>query len=342
MQESTLKDVRESLEQRRSTLSQWLKEAEVEEKSLGLGPEQEPAVAMHLSKLDEAIASADAGTLGLCTVCHDYVDSSRLEVDYTASVCLDHLSPEEASGLERELELAQTVQRSFLPQAEPSIPGLEVAAFTRPAQFVGGDYFDFIRFATGDYGLAVGDVAGHGVSASLHMAGLQALFRAIVPTMASPAEVVSQVHRLFVHNSHYPTFVTFFLAAYAAASREFRYCNAGHNPPLLIRRGAPGGGHVERLGPTGAAIGLVETGAFGERSLSLAAGDLLVLYTDGVVEASDAEGHQFGTEGLLEAVASTAGPTPKDVIRSVTQGLERFAGGRPLPDDTTLVVCRAV
>ncbi|HET7010924.1 MAG TPA: SpoIIE family protein phosphatase [Anaerolineales bacterium] len=338
MKDSTYKDVRDSLLERRSALSDWMTEAPPEEKAIVLGPAEEPAVAAHLASLDESIAKSEAGTLGLCTVCHDYVDSSRLEVDYTASVCLDHLSPEEAIGLERELSLAQTVQRSFMPQVEPRIPGLEVAAFTRPAQFLGGDYFDFVNFASGAYGLVVGDVAGHGVSASLHMASLQALLHAIVPTLDSPREAVSQIHRLFVHNSHYPTFVTFFLAAYVASTRNLRYCNAGHNPPLLVRGEGNRRPRIEWLVPTGAAIGLVEKGEFGEGNLILTPGDVLVLYTDGVVEAADPRGDLFGIDRLEELVVSVSTSSPREVVRAVTHGLEAFVGGEALSDDTTLVV----
>jgi phosphoserine phosphatase RsbU/P len=340
MQESTLKSVRESLVERRSTLSQWIGEASADDKALALGPLEAPAVDSHIASLDESIARADAHTLGLCTVCHDYVDSARLEVDYTASVCLEHLSQEEADGLERELELAKTVQRSFLPQAEPRIPGLDVAAFSRPAQFVGGDYFDFVPFASGDHGLAIGDVAGHGVSASLHMASLQALFHAIVPARHSPSEVIHQIHRLFIHNSHYPTFVTLFLAAYSPSTRSLTYCNAGHNPPLVVRAVRAGEPRVEWLKPTAAAIGLVEAAEFDERSLTLAPGDVLVMYTDGVVEAANEAADLFGTKRLVEAVVSQFNASPREIVRALTASLESFSGGKPLADDATLVVGR--
>jgi sigma-B regulation protein RsbU (phosphoserine phosphatase) len=340
MQESTLKTVREALVERRSTLRQWIEGASAEEKALALGPLEEPAVDSHIAALEDSIAMADARTLGLCTVCHDYVDSARLEVDYTASVCLEHLSQEEAGALERELELAQTVQRSFLPQAEPRIPGLDVAAFTRPAQFVGGDYFDFVQFASGDHGLAVGDVAGHGVSASLHMASLQALFHAIVPARHSPSEVIRQIHRLFIHNSHYPTFVTLFLAAYSPSTRNLSYCNAGHNPPLVVRAGRAVEPPIEWLNPTAAAIGLVEAAEFDERSLTLAPGDVLVMYTDGVVEAANEAAELFGTRRLVEAVMSRFEASPREMVRALTTSLESFTGGKPLADDATLVVGR--
>jgi sigma-B regulation protein RsbU (phosphoserine phosphatase) len=294
----------------------------------------------HLHHLDGYIERAENGKLGLCTVCHDFVDTKRLVVDYTANVCLDHLSREEAAGLERELEMAQAVQRALLPSETPDVPGLQLAAFTRPAQIIGGDYFDFIGFETGDPGWAVGDVAGHGVSASLHMAGLLALCRAILPTSAGPAEAARRIQRLFVHNSRYTTFVSLFLGAFDPPRRSLTYCNAGHNPPLLLRAASGGAPTLEWLQPTGAAIGLVEDADFGEQTIELRADDLLVMYTDGVVEAADAEGRMFETAGLARVVAGSGGASAGEVVRAVTQAVEDHLAGRDPADDITLLVAR--
>jgi RNA polymerase-binding transcription factor DksA len=124
MQPPILEQVRTSLLEKRSALSQWLAGTPASARSVHLGPAHEAAVTEHLDNLEEYLAQADAGRLGLCTVCHDFVDSKRLVADYTAQVCLDHLSPEEASRLEQELELAQVVQRALLPGESPEVPGL--------------------------------------------------------------------------------------------------------------------------------------------------------------------------------------------------------------------------
>jgi hypothetical protein len=108
-----------------------------------------------LDVIDDAISKADSGTFGKCEVCHEDVEPELLEVDYTARVCLEHLSKEERHHLESELELAKDVQKMLLPQEVPNIPGLEIAAFSRPAQIVGADYFDFIDFSNGFHGLAI-------------------------------------------------------------------------------------------------------------------------------------------------------------------------------------------
>jgi sigma-B regulation protein RsbU (phosphoserine phosphatase) len=280
------------------------------------------------------------GTLGICTICHDAVDAELLHMDYTSTVCLGHYTPDELSKLEMELELAQTVQRSLLPQEVPDTPLLETAAFTRPAQIIGGDYFDFPQFSGGVHGLAIGDVAGHGVSASLHMASLQALLRTLAPASQDPSEVVAHVNRLLIHNVGFATFASLFLAYFDPGTQMLTYCNAGHNPPLVLR-GADGDGAFW-LNPTGAAIGLVETVAFRAETVRLQPGDVLLLYTDGVPEAANAQDEMFGYERLAHALRLWGGAPARDIIRGIRQELERFTQSASQPDDVTLVVCRIV
>jgi len=339
MQPPILDQVRTSLVEKRDGLWQWLGRTSPERKARTLGPGKEEAVTAHLARLDKSISLAQVGDLGRCIVCHETVDTDRLVVDYTAMVCLEHLSAEEASRLEREIRLAQTVQQALLPGEVPTLAGVEIAAFTRPAEFLGGDYFDFLAFQDGDVAWVIGDVAGHGVSAGLQMAGVQALCRAVIPMHQSPADAVLQIHKLFVHNTRYTTFVSLFLCAYDPSRRALTYCNAGHNPPLLLSAEGGGGG-LRWLNPTGAAIGLVEDAAYGEGKVNLGGGDLLIMYTDGVVEASGDGAGMFGSERLVQAVKPARGGSPGDVIRSITRALEEFVGRKQLPDDATLVVCR--
>jgi sigma-B regulation protein RsbU (phosphoserine phosphatase) len=181
-----------------------------------------------------------------------------LEADYTACVCLDHLSAGEKRQLESELELSQTIQKALLPQRVPAIPGLDLAFFSRPAQILGGDYFDFFQFRDGVPGLAIADVVGHGISASLLMASIQTALRTLVPESDSPSDVLQRVNRFLLHNVHFTTFVTIFLGRFDNGTCTLDYCNAGHNPPLIYRQQETGNNPVSWLQPTGAAIGLVE------------------------------------------------------------------------------------
>jgi sigma-B regulation protein RsbU (phosphoserine phosphatase) len=340
MEALLLERMREGLLQKQDNLTEWLHATPLGKKKVLLGSSTEQSVHARLDVIDEAISKADSRTLGKCEVCHEDVEPELLEIDYTACVCLEHLSKEERRNLESELELAQEVQKMLLPQEVPNIPGLEIAAFSRPAQIVGGDYFDFIDFNNGFHGLAIADVAGHGVSASLHMASIQALLRTLVPVNKSPAEVMSQVHRLFIHNIRFETFVTFFIGAFDSSTKTLTFSNAGHLPPLVLRNNKSKKESVEMLRPTGAAIGLVEEAEFAEKTIELQKDDLLVLYTDGITETVNLENQEFGRERLIKLIQQVNNAPVKQVVQEIRQGLEEFSKGKPLADDTTIVICK--
>jgi serine phosphatase RsbU (regulator of sigma subunit) len=337
MSEAVSDRIREAILEKRAHLAKWLEASQPEGRARALGPMTEQAVQEHLAQLDQASEQALAGDLGICEVCHEPVERALLEMDYTACVCLDHLSEPEMRDLERELELAQGVQRELLPQEVPEIPGLQIAAYSRPAQIVSGDFFDFPRFEDGRAGVVVADVAGHGLSASLHMAGLQSMLRALVPVSHSPGEVLARVHRLYRHNFRFTTFVSVFLMALDSARGELTYVNAGHNPPVLAR--STDGG-VDWLMPTGPALGLTEEAEYPERMVPLRPGDALVLYTDGIPEAFDPAGQQFGQERLEAALRRAAGAPAPQVVHVLREALQDFVGEEPLTDDITLIVLR--
>jgi sigma-B regulation protein RsbU (phosphoserine phosphatase) len=330
--------IRSSLLERRNNLNNWLNATPSRGKQALLGPATEQAVHAHLHTIDTALEKTASKTFGRCEVCDDFIEADLLEVDYTTCVCIDHLSTEEIRHLEYELELAQRVQKTLLPQQVPEISSLDIAAFSRPAQIIGGDYFDFFRYQHGAHGLAIADVAGHGVSASLHMASVQTLLRTLVPSSTSPLEVMRQVHGLYTHNIHFTTFVTLFIGALDTASHTLTYCNAGHNPPLVLRKRDGQEDSMFWLGPTGPAIGLVEEIEFREETTKLQPGDILLLYTDGVTEAFNAQNEQFGQERLATIVGQGTSLPAGELIRVIRQELQEFTDGRPLADDTTIVV----
>jgi sigma-B regulation protein RsbU (phosphoserine phosphatase) len=322
---------------KRQSLNRWLEETPPEKRRRQLGLQDEKPVRAHLDVIESAVEKVEEGTLGVCDVCHDMVNPRLLEMDYTACVCLDHLSQRERQELETELNFLQSVQMALLPQQVPEIPELNLAAFSRPAQIVGGDYFDFLRFQDGAHALVIADAMGHGVSASLLISSLQAALRTLVPESLSPAEVLQRVNRLFLHNINFTTFVTALLGHYEPASHMLSYCNAGHNPPLLLNAYD---GQEAWLGPTGAAVGLVEAYAPEARAVMLRDGDILSFYTDGITEASNPQGEQFGRERLAQVVRQNTSLPAQDLLRVLRQALDDFSGGMPLEDDATLVVCR--
>jgi sigma-B regulation protein RsbU (phosphoserine phosphatase) len=172
------------------------------------------------------------------------------------------------------------------------------------------------------------------------MASVQTALRTLVPTSTSPADVLEQVNRLFLHNIHFTTFVTLFLGFFDPSKRRLTYSNAGHNPPLILRQVGPSADGIDWLQPTGAAIGLIEEAQFRAESVTLSPGDIVLLYTDGITEAVNAQGEQFGEERLAALVRRAGSSSPMDLVGALRGTLEEFTHGRPLADDTTVIACR--
>jgi serine phosphatase RsbU (regulator of sigma subunit) len=332
--------IRTSLQKKRDTLAQWFRKAPPEAKSARLGVDGETAMEAHIEDMDRALEQADDGTLGVCQICHDYVEADLLAMDYTASICLTHFSDEELRRLEAELELSQTVQQAFLPQQVPAIQGVDLAAFSRPAQIVGGDYFDFVRFRDGAHGLVLGEVAGQGVAASLLMASLQTALRTFVSQYDSPAEVLDQLNHFFVHNVNFTTFTTLFLGRLEPDSGTLTYANGGNAPALLYRPLVGNGSAIRWLAPTGPAVGLLDHVRYEEQSVSLSPRDVLVLYTDGVTEAHNDQNEEFGEERLVAVAQQAVNLPAAEMVRALRQALQAFTGGLPAADDTTIIACR--
>jgi sigma-B regulation protein RsbU (phosphoserine phosphatase) len=340
MEIAVLENIRNGLVEKQQGLMDWLRRSPPSKKAVLLGPSSERAVETHLCTIEDCIERADIGTLGICEICQENVETDLLEVDYTSCICLEHYSPEEISRLEHELELAQTVQKTLLPQEVPNFPSMDIAAFSSPAQIVGGDYFDFFKLTNGDYAFAIADVAGHGVSAGMHMASIQAMLRSIVLTSESPADIVRMLHQLFIHNIRFTTFVSIFVAAFNPFTKRLTYTNAGHIPPIRLSNLGNESELVQWLHPTGAAVGLIEEAEFYETTIDLEVGDLLVMYTDGVTEAINHRYEQFGNNRLIEIIEPLHGYPPVDVLRKIRLGLDRFTGGHPHEDDITVITAR--
>jgi len=335
MDEKILGRLRESLVEQRDNIENWLEQATPEEKLVRLGPFTETAVEKHIQVLDRAAAKAEENTIGVCEVCQGEVEISRLEVDYTANVCIGDLTDDQRKKLEQELELSQKVQKALLPQQIPHMPGLELAAFSQPARIVGGDYFDFFRYRDGSQGLVIADVMGKGIGASLLMASLQASLRILVTEENDPCDVIRRLNQLFCHNINLTKFVTLFLARYEANSKMLEYCNAGHNPPYLARNSKG-----DWLHSTSAAIGLVEDFRYEGARLSLLPDDVVLLYTDGVTEATNAAEEEFGTERLAQVVNTNRALSTRDLVTSIRRTLQQFTNADLPEDDTTIVAIK--
>jgi phosphoserine phosphatase RsbU/P len=330
MESNLMNDIRKGLEEKRANVCEGCKVDEA-------GMEVEPNVQPHLHVIDESLRKLEEGTLGVCTVCQGMVDESLLQMDYTASVCLGDLSTQERRQLEDELELSQVIQRALLPQQVPDMSGFDIAGYSRPAQIIGGDYFDFLRFKDGTHGFVVADVSGKGISAGILMTSLQTAFHTIVPETDSPLEVLEKINRLYIHNIKFTTFVTIFFAKIDPHTCTLIYANAGHNPGLLYHGGTK---KHEWLKRTGIAIGLMEGFDVRAQSLQLESGDTLVFYTDGVTEAMNPQQEPFERNRLADVIVQNENLPADELIQKVLQSLNEFAHGSPLADDATLVVCK--
>jgi serine phosphatase RsbU (regulator of sigma subunit) len=331
---SVLGRIQESLVEKRRNLFGWLVGAPEEEKQIRLGDKKAASIQPHLQVLEDCLEETETPSFGICNVCHTAIENELIEMDYTAAVCLGCMSEKDRDKLQVELDFMQTVHRAFLPHEMPSIPGLEIAAFSRPSGTSGGDYFDFFQFNDGANGLAVADAMGHGLSASLLMSNLQAAFRTLAPLSNSPVEVLQRLNHFYLHNVHFTTFATAFMARLSPGSLRLDYSNAGQNPPILIHKGEKS---PVWLKPTGAAVGVIEDYQIRSESVELGEGDVLVAYTDGVVEAHNSQGEEFGNQRLAELVQKNASRSVHDMISSLRQGLQNFVAEEPIEDDVTFL-----
>ena len=330
-------EIEVKLKETRENLTDWVETTPEEKRLNQLGPAGEKAIEEHLHVIDTSLEKIEEGTFGICKICHESVDSELLQVDYTSAVCLGHFSEEELRQLESELELSQVIQRGLLPQQVPEINGLNIAAFSRPAQIVGGDYFDFVDFQDGKPGLVMADVSGHGVSAGMFMSSMQTAFHTLVPQSDSPVDVLERLNHLYIHNINFTTFVTIFFGKYDPLTHTLSYANAGHSSAYLYRAVT---NQEVWLRPTGPAIGLSEEFTIRREHISLEPGDILLLYTDGITEAADHQGALWGEDNLAEIIRQNPDSSAERLIQKILKALKDHTNGSSLADDVTLMISR--
>ncbi len=238
-------------------------------------------------------------------------------------------------ALEREVEIAREVQRELLPRSVPHIAGLELAGVCLPAIGVGGDYYDYLPLAEGRVGLVIADVSGKGIPAALLMAGLQASVRSLALPGMPPCDVCRRLNEMLHQSTSASRYATLFFALYDPQDRSLCYSNAGHFPPIHI--GAHGSA---RLSQGGLPIGLMPGSLYGEGRRELGIGDVLALYTDGVIEQPNGAGEEFGEARLVEILNRERGTPLADIVAIVVDEIQRWSGGGTPHDDITLVLAR--
>lgn len=240
----------------------------------------------------------------------------------------------------RDLEYAKDVQKSFFPQQNVCIPGFSCQTFYKPAQGLGGDYYDFFPVREDRWGIAIGDVSGKGIGAALIMASLQASLRAQAlhahPDLGS---LMGDVDRLIYASSPIHFYASLFYAEFHPTTRVLDYVNAGHNPPVVVRwkNGTP---EVFDLKAGGTPIGLLEETRFVPGRFQFEAGDLLVAYTDGITESDNASGEFWGHQRLESLLRSCEHKTSEEIVQGILDERFAFSDGQPQRDDITLLVAR--
>jgi len=236
-----------------------------------------------------------------------------------------------------EMEIAREVQSKLFPQRVPALETLEYAGGCIQARVVGGDYYDFLDLGPGRLGIVLADIAGKGIAGALLMANLQANLRSqYALALDDLPRLLVSVNRLFLENTPDDRYATLFFADYADADRRLRYVNCGHNPPLLLRAD----GSLERLAATATVLGMFANWECQMVQTSLHQGDTLVLYTDGVTEAPNAQSEEFGEKRLLAAIRSRDHTCATDLLSGISAAVQQFSSGAQA-DDITLVVARA-
>ena len=239
-------------------------------------------------------------------------------------------------AMDRELEVAQGIQQSFLPQQLPALPGWELAVFYRSARQVGGDFYDFIPLKSGKWGVVIADVADKGVPAALFMVLSRTNLRAAAFSRELPAETLARMNELLISDSRSEMFVTVWYGVFDPITGEMLYANAGHNPPLLLRAN----GKVEELSAHGIALGVINPVELEAKRVVLEKGDSLLAYTDGVTEALSRSGAEYGVPAMQRSAAAAYQQPASQMLGHIVHEVDAFTSGEPQFDDLTLIILK--
>lgn len=244
----------------------------------------------------------------------------------------------EKKRLEGQLEVARQVQLALLPSGDPELPGYDISAYNYPTEEVSGDYYDWVRIYEDQIGLVIADVSGKGVPAALLMAFLRAGLRAATHIGYAPQISMAKVNYLLWESIERNQFITAFYGILDTGNRTLAYANAGHNPPLLLK--ADGDARFIERG--GLPLGMFRDTRYHQYYLPIEPGDVLVLYTDGVTEATNPAGEEFGRDRLAEAVREAAPLSARELIRKVQTEVLKWTDGKGANDDITFFVIKAL
>ncbi len=239
-------------------------------------------------------------------------------------------------SLKNDLEIAREIQQAMLPTGGYSTPAVEIIGTSRPANTVGGDFYDIIPLDDGRVVVAVGDVAGKGSPAALLMALLLAMLRTLVDERLEPAALVTRLNAQVIRHAPGSRFITLLYAVYDSASGVLTYVSAGHMPPLLLRRD----GSCERLSDGGIALGIFESSVYTPGHVTIQPGELLSVYSDGITEAENSRGAPFDEAGLESALRAHQRDGLPSIGAAIVRGVEQYSVDTRLADDLTILLLR--
>jgi len=314
--------LRTELEQRRERLHAALH-----------SPAADASLSQLLTAVDTALSRIDQGTFGICEQCHESIEAERLLADPLVRFCLDHLTSAEQRALESDLSLAARIQRALLPKLSLAPAGWGVRYHYQPAGMVSGDYCDLLETESGLL-FMLGDVSGKGVAASMLMSHLHATFRSLAEAGLPLDQMVEDANRIFCESTLAGQFATLVVGR-AARDGSVEFVSAGHLPLLHIHRD---GATPENS--TGVPLGMFCNTRFPVHRLTLAQGDTIFLYTDGLTEARNLAGQEYGLQRIRTLAARQAGIEPDGLIAKCLEDLLSFGEGLKQTDDLTLLVVR--
>ena len=314
----------DALRERRSIVEQHIRTLmavplQTQEKIIGIIYVDSPSLLREFTKDD----------LNLLTV---MANVAAIRIEHTRFAEMEH----SRQLLARDLDQAAEIQQGILPSGPPEIRGLDIAGHNAACRTVGGDYYDFFPLGPSRVAMVLGDVSGKGMPASLLMMGLQARVQVLAEDPTSLADVVTRLNRITSAKIPSDRFITLFFCVLDGDTGELKFCNAGHNPPLLVRQD----GTYSELKGGGPVLGIIPDIAYTEYHEELHPGDMLVVYSDGVTEANNPAGEEFDVSGLTETVIPARGDSAHTVIERINDAVQTFTAGAPQSDDITLIVAR--
>lgn len=258
---------------------------------------------------------------------------------------LQHRSELDRQRMARELSLAQEIQSSLMPSDAPSIQGLDIAGVYRACFEVGGDYYGYFPFSDSLIALAIADVSGKGVPAALHTTALRAMLGLLASPSPDIAGMAAKLNENTFKNTNSRSFITFFYALIDSAARTISYVNAGHNRPIIVD---PTNGAVRELDAGGLPLGLMPKSNFETGQVPLAPGEIVSLFTDGLAEAFNPNGDEYGADRLARVICEHCAEPASSICRAIIEDVERFVGVDPaskvcpLHDDLTLIIAKSL